>query len=325
MVKKMVDFRACQAGTMAGRRENDRRPLAVDVFRALPVLALLAVLFSFLFPVPLGAETQVMYEGDSIYNHILIKQDAQERCMLFGRYSDQRQTCLNTAKPDLSVFEYTGMMFVGFLFHPETKDVALIGLGGGYVPTVFNLHLPTVRLDTVEIDPLVYSLAQKYFSLKTTAMQTVTVNDGRQYLKKTDRRYDQIWVDAFNTDYIPIHMTTREFLQLAKSRLTRNGIVLQNVHNTNKLFDAHVTTFRAVFSHVYIFNGRHSGNSIIVGADNPLFVPPKFQPPAKTRPRIGSIDLLMEAEKYVPEPNIMPVAVLTDDFNPANLLLHQEH
>ena len=285
----------------------------------------LALLFFLLVPASLGAETKMLYEGDSIYNHILIKQDGQERCMLFGRYSDQRQTCLNMVKPGLSVFEYTGMMFVGFLFHPETKDVALIGLGGGYVPTAFNLYLPAVRLDTVEIDPLVYSMAQKYFSLKTTAMQTVTINDGRQYLKKTDRRYDQIWIDAFNTDYIPIHMTTREFLQLAKSKLTKNGIVLQNVHSSNKLFDAHVTTYRAVFAHVYVFNGRQSGNSIIVGADNPLFAPPKFQPTAKMRPRIGSIDLAAEAEKYVAEPNILAVDVLTDDFNPANLLLHQEH
>jgi spermidine synthase len=304
---------------------TDRRFIALDAFRAAQALVMLAVLFSFLTPMPLGAETKVLYEGDSIYNHILIKQDAQEKCMLFGRYSDQRQTCLNTVQPDLSIFEYTGMMFVGFLFHPETKDVALIGLGGGYVPTVFNLHLPAVRLDTIEIDQLVYKLAQKYFSLKTTAMQTVIVNDGRQYLKKTDRRYDQIWIDAFNTDYIPIHMTTKEFLQLTKSRLTRNGLVLQNVHNTNKLFDAQVATFRAVFSQVYIFNGRNSGNSIIVGADKPLFMPPKFQQPAKKRLRIGAIDLAVEAGKYVPEPDIVPVAVLTDDFNPANLLLHQEH
>ena len=287
--------------------------------------ALLALWCSLLIPSMLGAETRVLYEGDSIYNHILIKQDDQERCMLFGRYSGRRQTCLDMAKPDRSVFEYTAMMFVGFLFHPETRNVALIGLGGGYVPTVFNRHLPAVRLDAIEIDPLVYQLAQKYFPLKTTAMQTMTVNDGRQYLKKTDRRYDQIWVDAFNTDYIPIHLTTREFLQLAKTKLTKNGLLLQNVHNTNKLFDAHVATFRTVFAHVYIFNGRNSGNSIILGADKPLFIPPDFQLPARKRLRIGSIDLAAEAEKYVPEPNILPVAVLTDDFNPANLLLHQEH
>jgi spermidine synthase len=306
---------------------NDRRRTDADPLRTLPLLILLAFMFHLLIPAPLKAETKVLYEGDSIYNHIQISQTGQERCMLFGRYSDKRQTCLNLVEPDQSVFEYTGMMFVGFLFHPETRDVALIGLGGGYVPTVFNLHLPAVRLDSVEIDPLVYTLAQKYFSLKATNMQTVIVNDGRQYLKKTDRRYDQIWVDAFNTDYIPIHITTKEFLQLAKSKLTKNGLVLQNVHNTNKLFDAHVATYRAVFSHVYIFNGSSSGNSIIVGADNPPFAPPfappRFQPRAGKKQRIGAIDLAAEAEKFVPEPKSPPATVLTDDFNPANLLLHQ--
>ena len=103
----------------AGVKMNDRRPPDADLLRTLPVLTILSFLFYLLIPMPLGAETKVLYEGDSIYNHIQIKQDAQEKCMLFGRYSDQRQTCLNTAQPDLSVFEYTGMMFVGFLFHPE--------------------------------------------------------------------------------------------------------------------------------------------------------------------------------------------------------------
>ena len=238
---------------------------------------------------------------------------------------DHRQTCLNRAKPDVSVFEYTGMMFVGFLFHPGTKNVALIGLGGGYVPMVFAMHLPMVRLDSVEIDPLVHTLAKKYFSLRETPQQTVTVADGRQYLKKTKRRYDQIWIDAFNSDYIPIHLTTREFLQLAKSRLNRNGIIVQNAHNSNKLFDAQVATFRSVFAQVFIFTGRHSGNSIIVASDDPPYVPARFSRLLKSRKMIGKINLAEEAQKYVPAPDILEIEALTDDFNPANLLLLQEH
>ena len=293
--------------------------------RTATCIFLIAVTLFIFPPAPLGAEMQVLYEGDSIYNHIQVKQDGQERCMLFGRYSDHRQTCLSLAKPDVSVFEYTGMMFVGFLFHPGAKNVALIGLGGGYVPMVFAMHLPTVHLDSVEIDPLVCTLAKKYFSLKETSQQTVTVADGRQYLKKTKRRYDQIWIDAFNSDYIPIHLTTREFLQLAKSRLTRNGIIVQNAHNSNKLFDAQVATFRSVFSQVFIFNGRHSGNSIIVASDSPPFVPARFEQLLKSRKMIGEINLAEEAEKYVSAPDILEIEALTDDFNPANLLLHQEH
>ena len=74
--------------------------------------------------------------------------------MIFGRQRDLRQTCIDLAKPDASVFEYTSMMFAGFLFRPDAKKVCLIGLGGGYIPTVFRMHLPQVRLRTVEVDPV---------------------------------------------------------------------------------------------------------------------------------------------------------------------------
>jgi spermidine synthase len=267
---------------------------------------------------------EVLYEGDSIYSHITIEHNGNQRCMLFGRYRDKRETCIDLREPDASIFEYTALMFVGFLFHPETKDVALVGLGGGYIPTVFRMHLPTIKLNTIEVDPLVYKLAKEYFALQTTETQAVIVSDGRQYLQKNEKRYDQIWIDAFNTDYIPVHMTTKEFLQLVKSRLTKNGIVVQNVHNTNKLYDAHVVTFRSVFSKVFIFEGKHSGNTIIVGSDNPLFTPSQFEQVVKLGWSVGKNNLLEEANKYVRMPNIRQVNVLTDDFNPANLLLHEK-
>ena len=287
------------------------------------MIAVLAFLLPLLFPGFLYSESRVLFEGDSIYGHVTVTEEGQERCLFFGRYSDSRQTCLDLTEPARSVFEYTAMMFVGFLFQPETRNVALIGLGGGYLPTFFRMRLPAVRLDTIEIDPLVYKLAQNHFSLKTTAMQSVTIADGRQYLKNTKRQYDQIWVDAFNTDYIPLHLTTKEFLQLAKSRLTKNGVVVQNVHNGNKLYDAQVTTFRSAFAHVFVFQGARSGNVIIVGSDNPLFTPSTFKQIAKSKLKISEINLLEEAGKYVPDPKISEVSVLTDDFNPANLLLHQ--
>ena len=289
------------------------------------MIAGLAFLLALLFPGSLCAESRVLFDGDSIYGHITVTEEGRERCLFFGRYSDSRQTCLDLTEPARSVFEYTAMMFVGFLFQPETRNVALIGLGGGYLPTFFRMRLPAVRLDTIEIDPLVYKLAQNHFSLKTTPIQSVTIADGRQYLKHANRQYDQIWVDAFNTDYIPLHLTTKEFLQQAKSCLTKNGVVVQNVHNSNKLYDAHVTTFRAAFAHVFVFQGARSGNVIIVGSDNPLFTPSTFKQIAKSKLKIGEIDLLAEAGKYVPDPIISEVSVLTDDFNPANLLLHQTH
>jgi spermidine synthase len=264
-----------------------------------------------------------LYEGDSIYNHITIRQAGSNRCMLFGRHRDQRQTCMNLSKPDESVFEYTAMMFVGFQFLPETRSVCLIGLGGGYIPTVFRMHLPRVRLQSVEVDPLVVRLAKEYFPFRLVSGHTLAVTDGRQFLRRSAEKYDQIWIDAFNSDYIPAHMTTREFFELCRSRLTKNGLVVQNVHNSNQLFEAQVTTYRSVFRHVYVFEGKSSSNSVIVAAQEPLHVPPRLCG-ERCGGWIGPIDPAREARKYEPNPKIGREKILTDDFNPANLLLYRK-
>lgn len=276
-------------------------------------------------PAAAAANDQTLYEGDSIYHHITIREDGGERCMIFGRQRDLRQTCIDLAKPDISVFEYSAMMFAGFLFRPDAKKVCLIGLGGGYIPTVFRMHLPKVRLQTVEVDPLVDKLARKYFAFAVPANQALAIDDGRQFLKKSRERYDQIWLDAFNSDYIPAHMTTKEFLQLAKSRLNDGGIVIQNLFCDNKLYDAQIATFQTVFAKVFVFEGQRSGSCIIVASDRPACEPAELRKQAeKWGGKIGRIDLLAESGKCRVSLILKNAPILTDDFNPANLLLMQK-
>jgi spermidine synthase len=273
-----------------------------------------------------AAADDTLYEGDSIYHHITIRQDGGERCMIFGRQRDLRQTCVNLAKPDDSIFEYTAMMFAGFLFRPEAKKVCLIGLGGGYIPTVFRMHLPQVQLQTVEVDPHVEKLAKQYFSFAVPAGQKLAIDDGRQFLKKSRERYDQIWLDAFNSDYIPAHMTTQEFLKLVRSRLNDGGIVVQNLFGGNNLYDAQIATFRSVFAKVFVFEGQKSGSAIIVASDRPACEPAGLRKQAeKWGGKIGRIDLVAEVDKcrIAPAPKNAPI--LTDDYNPANLLLMQKN
>ena len=274
---------------------------------------------------PAAGGDKTLYEGDSIYHHITIRQDGTERCMIFGRQRDLRQTCLDLQMPDASLFEYTSMMFAGFLFRPEAKTVCLIGLGGGYIPTVFRMHLPQVKLQTVEVDPLVEKLAKQYFGFSIPAGQSLSIDDGRQFLKKSRERYDQIWLDAFNSDYIPAHMTTKEFLTLARSRLTEGGIVIQNLFCGNRLYDAQIATFRSVFAKVFVFEGQRSGSCVIIGSDRPASDPAGLRKPAESMGgRIGRIDLFAEMVKCKVPPAGKKAPILTDDFNPANLLLMEK-
>ena len=292
--------------------------------RVITVVVLTSLLFA-ATTAQAAADERTLYEGDSIYHHITIREDGGERCMIFGRQRDLRQTCVDLEKPDASVFEYTSMMFAGFLFRPDAKKVCLIGLGGGYIPTVFRMHLPQVQLRTVEVDPLVEKLAKQHFKFTLAAGQTLSIDDGRQFLKKGPDRYDQIWLDAFNSDYIPAHMTTKEFLQLVKSRLNEGGIVIQNLFGGNSLYEAQIATIQTVFAKVFVFEGQRTGSIIIVASDRPACEPAGLRKQAeKAGGKIGRIDLLAEVVKCRVAPVMKNAPILTDDFNPANLLLMQK-
>ncbi|MBW2624496.1 MAG: fused MFS/spermidine synthase [Deltaproteobacteria bacterium] len=298
----------------------------MKILSALIVSALTVCLMNLLAGSPVSAGgPRIIYERDSLYHHITITQSDSELCMLFGRYKDRRQTCLNRIDPDIPVLEYTAMMFVGFVHRPDTKTAALIGLGGGYMPLIFREYLPHVELDVIEVDKKVVELAKEYFGFRETDTVRLTIADGRQYLKKTPRLYDQIWLDAYNGDYIPVHLTTREFLRTTKARLHKNGVVVANVHNGSQLFDAQVMTFRSVFTSVFVYNGTENGNSIIVATENSDSEPTDIVHNAlQFGGRIGMIELRAQMEKYTPNPALKETRILTDDYNPANLLHHRK-
>jgi spermidine synthase len=293
--------------------------------RAIGFILLACLYFLPAPPAQAATDDGTLYEGDSIYHHITIRQDGDERCMIFGRRRDLRQTCIDLARPDASIFEYSAMMFAGFLFRPDAKKICLIGLGGGYIPTVFRMHLPQVQLQSVEVDPFVEKLAKRYFRFTVPSGQALAIDDGRQFLKKSRKCYDQIWLDAFNSDYIPAHMTTKEFLQLVQSRLNEGGIVIQNLFCGNNFYEAQIATFQAVFAKVFVFEGQRSGSCVIVASDRPAREPEGLLRQAKASGgRIGRIDLVAEAGKCKVAPALKNAPVLTDDFNPANLLLMQK-
>lgn len=119
--------------------------------------------------------------------------------------------------------------------HPAGSpiDVLLIGVAGGSIArtldaTVGRTHV--LAIDGVEVDPLVSRLARKHFSLDDIPSLSVTIEDGRSYLRRTDKSYDYIFVDAFqNESTIPPELATREFFETIQTHLKPGGMVAMNV------------------------------------------------------------------------------------------------
>jgi spermidine synthase len=130
-------------------------------------------------------------------------------------------------------------------------------------------------------------------------------------------------LDAYNSDYIPFHLMTKEFLSLVKSKLKTGGIVLQNVWTSNRLLKRILTTFKSVYKYVYFAKGKVSGNGVILASNRPfdfsnrnmntgfgIFKKSKINYP------FAFIDYLKRYRLYTE--NVSENLILTDEHAPVN-------
>ncbi|KAI2466850.1 S-adenosyl-L-methionine-dependent methyltransferase [Annulohypoxylon bovei var. microspora] len=112
---------------------------------------------------------------------------------------------------------------------PDNEAKALnIGLGIGTTPSALIAH----GIDTtiVEIDPLIYDFAKKYFGLPTnhTAVIQDAISWSQSNKDELHENYDYIVHDVFTGGAEPIPLFTEEFLSGLKHMLKPNGVIAIN-------------------------------------------------------------------------------------------------
>jgi spermidine synthase len=299
-------------------------------------ILILLTLFISMFPLQgftLESAEKQLFEKNSLYQYISVVEDTvKKERYVRNQKREIKQGGIYVNAPDKLLLEFTQMSFVSLAFlDGDPKDVLFVGLGAGAMPKYFTRRYPEVLIDVAEIDPDMLAVAQKYFYFKENERMKVHIDDGRLFVKRTKKRYDWIILDAYQNDYIPFHLTTREFLAQVKSRLKDNGVVVANIVSSfrNKFFDSMVMTYKKVFPHLSIFRGKKSDNFIFVATTGGK-VKDKEIVEARARKiqseRKFDIDLEDIASRY--EPSVAyewdGAEILTDDFAPVNLYQHQK-
>jgi spermidine synthase len=148
----------------------------------------------------------------------------------------------------------------------------VVGLGGGAIPSFLHKHYPRTQIDAVEIDPVVVEAARLFFGFLEDATQKAYVQDGRQFIEERPNTYDLIFLDAFGSEEIPYHLTTREFLRAVRRAVKAQGVVLADVWGPglNPLYDAMVRTYQEVFDELYLLEVQGSGNRILIALPRKL-------------------------------------------------------
>jgi spermidine synthase len=295
--------------------------------------------FSILFPALLFAAVsslhaqRVVYEKTSPHHHIRVVERNGLRILSFD---NSQETRMSLSNPLQGHFQYTEFFHVPLVWNPTITNVLMMGLGGGSIQRSFQHYYPYMQLHTVELDPEVVTVARDYFGVKESPSHTVIISDARVYLRRVQKPYDLIIMDAYTTSRygsnLPAHLATREFFELAREKLTENGLIAYNVMGSYdgwqaELLGAVYRTMRSAFPQVYLFPAQDSKNVVLVGVKSKQSFPPEV---LRQRAlglvqykwvRLPGFSTRFSAVRSDAPPGAARAAVLTDDYAPIEGLI----
>ena len=127
-----------------------------------------------------------------------------------------------------------GSILNQFNVAPASTNVAIVGLGAG---SMASYSTANQHWTFYEIDPSVIRIANNsnYFSFLqecTGAKVEIRTGDARLRMREASKaHYGLIVLDAFSSDAIPVHLLTREALQLYLAKLGEGGMLAFHISN----------------------------------------------------------------------------------------------
>ena len=258
--------------------------------RWIPIAAWVGVLLFALFSQPsqgflgLWGDEQsgpVIYEDESVYNYISVRQWGSEHHLKLNDGIGIHSVYHPDMVLSQGIWDY---FLLAPLFQPtwpETHgpdNLLIIGLAAGTVSELYTDIYGPLPITGVELDPQIIKVGQQFFDMNQENLEPIAA-DGRRWLvqQPSDAVWDVIAIDAYRPPYIPFHLTTVEFFQLVRAHLSEDGVVAINVGRTDTNFalvDALTATLSTVFPMVYVIDEPGPpatlANSLVVATVQPM-------------------------------------------------------
>ena len=235
---------------------------------------LLVILTVLLAGGPIKRTVGQIYETESAYNYIQVLELDGHRFLRLnegqGVHSEWHPTELDYQGPWEQFL--AAPFFNPGPYGPEhVESMAIIGLAAGTLARQATEVFGPFPIDGYEIDPTIIEVGRTYFGMEQSNLNAIA-EDGRWGLAKSERRYSIVAVDAYRPPYIPWHLTTQEFFQMAHDHLTDDGVLVINVgHSPNdrSLVDALAVTVGTVFPSVHVMDVPGTFNAVIYATVQP--------------------------------------------------------
>ena len=161
------------------------------------------------------------------------------------------------------------------VLHGAPKDALVVGMGGGATPGAVSRHAGT-RVQVVELSDSVRKAAPHFahinYDLINRPNVSIRIDDGRNFLALTDRRFDVITADIIQPGHAGAGLVySKEYFTLVKNALQQDGVALQWIGLRPSIeYKLIMRTFLEVFPHATLW---YEAN-FMVGTLKPLAIDP---------------------------------------------------
>jgi spermidine synthase len=154
--------------------------------------------------------------------------------------------------------------------HPLARTALVVGLGGGATAGALSRH-GSVDVDIVELSESVVRAARFFETINYGVLSRpnvhLRVDDGRNYLMLTPRRYDVITADVIHPIFAGSgNLYSTEYFRLMRDVLNPGGMVVQWVAGTEVEYKTIARTFLSVFPETTVWGD----GSLLLGSMEPL-------------------------------------------------------
>ena len=238
-------------------------PVAIAALLAVPVGSTKAAV---------DAGETVLEERDTTYQYARVVEDAGGTRTL---ELNEGQAVHSMYKPGTVL---TDNYWDAFLVEPAAalgrppRSLAVLGDGAGTMTRAYGRYFPQTTVDAVEIDGELTELGRRWFGLRDRPGLRFITDDARPFLRRTGRRYEAIFIDAYRQPYIPFYLSTREFFALVRDRLEPGGVVVINVghpEDSSELEEVLAATLATAFDHV-ARDPVKDVNTLLVASQQPV-------------------------------------------------------
>lgn len=204
------------------------RKRIVKLFTSIILLGLASFLtLSFELPKSLdGNDFETVYSNDSMMGKLEV---------VYSR--DSVVSVLNNGALQSKMHRFHGESYLMYVhaiattcaYVPKSNrnEALVIGLAGGALIKELQF-LDFKNINVVDVDPRTQYVANNFCGLDVDSYNFIE-DDGRHYLKSSNKKYDVIILDVSAGDYQPYHLYTKEAFEVYKNALTENGVLIINL------------------------------------------------------------------------------------------------